>query len=484
MSQNTSCRLLLLLLLLLLLAVMSAVSTSPARTFAEERDGAPPRPQRVGDRLWLWAHPAGVYNGSFLADLGRESRIEPVDAARLMGLRNVYFIHYDGQPRPPLGGYFEPFKALDKVVWSLTGASGATSEELRDEVLRLAADQPNVTGFVLDDFFHAPAAGPPAAAEQAQWLADNNPAFPVTVTLTPPAPVACDALELAQSRWRTGDYRTKAFEVEVSADGSAWRRAAGGELPNEPGAAVRVRLEPGGRFAGLRVRVLSTHDTAGALSCGLTRVRAFDGDRPLDTGGWKAEASSAFPGHPAANAVATPESKAAVQPFDASLTTEQLRGLRGRATARGRRLPINAVVYTAQISPRAAAHLAEVDEVSLWTWAPADLEDLEANLSALERLAPGKPVVLGCYMFDFSANKPLPVEPMKRQVELGYRWLREGRVTGMIFLASPVCDLDLEAVEWTRRWVAEVGDLPLEQPAAVRDGSTGGAAPAGGLRRP
>lgn len=73
---------------------------------------------------------------------------------------------------------------------------------------------------------------------------------------------------------------------------------------------------------------------------------------------------------------------------------------------------------------------------------------------------------------------------MQRQTELGYRWLRVGGVTGMIFLASPVCDLDLEAVEWTRRWVAEVGGRPLELPANARDGSVGGPAPAGGSPRP
>jgi hypothetical protein len=70
-------------------------------------------------------------------------------------------------------------------------------------------------------------------------------------------------------------------------------------------------------------------------------------------------------------------------------------------------------------------------------------------------MSPGKQRVLGCYMWDYGTGHPMPVELMQRQVELGAQWLREGRIAGMIFLASCICDLELEAVEWTRRWIAE-----------------------------
>jgi hypothetical protein len=47
---------------------------------------------------------------------------------------------------------------------------------------------------------------------------------------------------------------------------------------------------------------------------------------------------------------------------------------------------------------------------------------------------------------------------MQKQCLLGLEWLRKGRIEGMIFLASCICDLNLEAVEWTRNWIREVGD--------------------------
>jgi len=122
------------------------------------------------------------------------------------------------------------------------------------------------------------------------------------------------------------------------------------------------------------------------------------------------------------------------------------------------------VIYTAQVKPAARAHLAEVDQICLWTWRPPDLKNLEANFTALERLAPDKQLFLGCYMFNFSNNKPLPVPLMQKQVELGYQWLRSGRIQGIIFLSTGTVGAGLEAVDWTRQWIRAHGDDSLDSP--------------------
>jgi hypothetical protein len=67
-------------------------------------------------------------------------------------------------------------------------------------------------------------------------------------------------------------------------------------------------------------------------------------------------------------------------------------------------------------------------------------------------------------MYDFDACRPLPVELMKQQAQTGLRWLQQGRSRGMIFLATPNVDVGLEAVDWTRRWIATTGDEPVKQP--------------------
>ncbi|MBM4091213.1 MAG: hypothetical protein FJ276_17595 [Planctomycetes bacterium] len=305
--------------------IRSAPLVATMFLFAGQISAQMERGETVRDRLWIWGHPAGVYNASFIADLPKKSVLEPVAAADTMGLRNMIFVRYDGKPAPPFETYFTPFQKLDRVYWSLVGASGATSAEEREQVFRLAEAHENLCGFILDDFFHASATGPASDPE--------------------------------------------------------------------------------------------------------------------------AEAAHL---------------KGSVAPFDASLSPQELRAIAERKV-RGLKLPVMAVVYTGQISLRAKQHLAEVDQICLWTWRPDDLRHLEGNLTKLEKLALNKPVFLGCYMFDFADRRPLPVALMQRQTELGYTWLKDGRIEGLIFLATPNVDVDLEAVAWTRDWIARVGDELLTE---------------------
>ena len=128
---------------------------------------------------------------------------------------------------------------------------------------------------------------------------------------------------------------------------------------------------------------------------------------------------------------------------------------------KGRHLDIGVTLYTHQLDPRIRPHLECCDVVSLWTWKAQDLKKLEQNFALAKSLAQGKQLRLGCYMWDFGAKKPMPVELMRKQCEFGLEQLRRNNISGMIFLASNICDLDLEAVEWSRQWIAEVGSEPL-----------------------
>jgi hypothetical protein len=294
----------------LVLPFIIALSALPIAGSADQRT--------VNDALWIWAHPAGVYNDSYLRSLDRKSTIEPVGAAEHMGIGNMIFVCYEGKPQPPFEDYYAPLRKMDRVYWSMVGAAGATSEATREAAFVLAEENENIVGWILDDFFREPGEG----------NADDTSTTPL-------------------------------------ADSAA--------------------------------------------------------------------------------------------PLRAALTPEELRVLRDHKV-RGRRMPVMSVIYTGQLKAGTRAHLAEIDELCLWTSRPADLAHLDANLAALEKLAPGKPVYLGCYMYDFHERKPLPVALMQRQVEQGYEWLKEGRIVGMIFLGTPNVDVGLEAVEWTKRWIGANGN--------------------------
>jgi hypothetical protein len=145
----------------------------------------------------------------------------------------------------------------------------------------------------------------------------------------------------------------------------------------------------------------------------------------------------------------------------AAFTFDELRALRQQLAIGTRQLDLWVVVYTHQLTESVVPYLNFCDVVSFWTWRAEDLANLESGFAKLEKLLPTKRKVLGCYMWDFGAARPMPLDCMKQQCELGRAWLQAGRIDGMIFLASPICDLELEAVEWTRQWIAEVGDEPV-----------------------
>ena len=58
-------------------------------------------------------------------------------------------------------------------------------------------------------------------------------------------------------------------------------------------------------------------------------------------------------------------------------------------------------------------------------------------------------VRLGVYMWNFNNKAIIPIELMKHQLDLAYRWLKSGEVEGLIFHCTPLCDMNLEAVEYS-----------------------------------
>lgn len=254
----------------------------------------------VRDRSWIFTVHAGGDNEGW--GLPKPSRMTPAEGAFYLGVPNLLLIRSHNIPAIPFDQYAIPLRPLKRVVWSLVGSGGKTGAEDRKAALELAHRFPNITGFIMDDFFH--------------------------------------------------------------------------------------------------------RDGSGALS------------------------------------------------------PQELQALRKDLVIDGRKRDLYVVVYSHQLHLPLAGHLAHCDKITFWTWRSDDLKDLEGNFERLEKMAPRHGKLLGLYLWDYGAKRPMPLERMKRQCELGLGWLKEKRLEGMIFLANTVCDLELESVEWTRKWIAQVGGQP------------------------
>ena len=259
----------------------------------------------VRDKFWIWGHDSGSHKNQF--GLEGSSRMTPAEGAFYLGVPNIIMVRYDDRPEPPFHQYALSFRPLKRVVWSIVGAGGATANDEIKMASELAAEFPNFSGVMMDDFFQ-------------------------------------------------------------------YDHASG---------------------------------------------------------------------------------KIAVH------TVDELEAIQNRLAIPGRKLDLWVVLYDHQLEHPVEEHLAVCDVVSFWTWTSEKLESLERNFHKAEEMAPSCRRALGCYMYDYGNGKPMPVDLMKYQCELGLSWLQSGRIEGMIFLASCICDMDFETVEWTRQWISEVGDMEL-----------------------
>ena len=264
---------------------------------ASARVADPPASSTVRDRLWVWGLDASFdWPAHEEGESPAKNRMGPVEGAVHLGVPNVMFIQYQGIPAAPFQQYYPPFKAMKQVYWTLSNNGNQVHElgQEQERVYQLAADNPNITGLLLDDFL----IGPYGDNDDSHWLAANNATFPVSLVLSLPQEVVADSLVLTQTAWEGGGYRTAKFAVDVSRDGTNWQEVAAGELPDEAGATRKLSF-PEQPLGFLRIRVLSSHDTQVAMSCGLKALAVFRQDQPISLTGTQFRASSEYPGHEA-----------------------------------------------------------------------------------------------------------------------------------------------------------------------------------------
>ena len=132
---------------------------------------------------------------------------------------------------------------------------------------------------------------------------------------------------------------------------------------------------------------------------------------------------------------------------------ERIKKISDRLHAAGLELWI--VVYGHQFeTPHLKDYLDLCDVVNFWTWRAAELPLLEKRLEKLRSLAPDKKIALGCYMWDFGDSKPISIADMEYQCNRALEQYRNGLISDIVMLGSPLCGMDVEAVEWSKDWVA------------------------------
>lgn len=131
----------------------------------------------IGDRLWMWGHhamsfasmkddPKEQYNLPF------DRRIDMADACRAMGVPGCFVVRWRQLPtKEELPGYMKQFAQTKRVGFSITDQAPESFDEKIRMGLELADRMPNLTSFVMDDFFSYNGYG--SSPERIQKLRDE-----------------------------------------------------------------------------------------------------------------------------------------------------------------------------------------------------------------------------------------------------------------------------------------------------------------------
>ena len=113
----------------------------------------------VGDRLWMWGHHADSF-ASMKGDakeqynLPFERRIDMAAACREMGIPGCFVVRWRNLPKKAdLTDYMRQFVATKRVGFSITDQAPEPFEEKIRLGLEFADRMPNLTTFVMDDYF-------------------------------------------------------------------------------------------------------------------------------------------------------------------------------------------------------------------------------------------------------------------------------------------------------------------------------------------
>jgi len=92
---------------------------------------------------------------------------------------------------------------------------------------------------------------------------------------------------------------------------------------------------------------------------------------------------------------------------------------------------------------------------TLWFWNTRSFDRMEQNVRrARELLEPDMPLMLGLYMRNFGDGfAPVTGSKMKALLVIAGRLLREGTVTSLVFHPTMSADMDVPAVNISKRWI-------------------------------
>ena len=148
---------------------------------------------RLSDRLWMWGHDSGVYDGP-KGEYGipLSPAISMADACADMGIPNVCVIRWEKAD----AAYLAQFRRMRRVSWVIGSVHRKAYQNLREHDFDLIGKMPNLVGFDLDDLFLGGAARQVKTPEGERLVLPTDPTYEQIQELSARAKAAARPMDL------------------------------------------------------------------------------------------------------------------------------------------------------------------------------------------------------------------------------------------------------------------------------------------------
>lgn len=140
-------------------------------------------------------------------------------------------------------------------------------------------------------------------------------------------------------------------------------------------------------------------------------------------------------------------------------SVESIRDMRNKLHRFDRRpLDLWLVWYAHQLDYELTEYIKLFDVMTLWEWKGSNLARLDSNIDKFIDKTSDKRRLVGCYLYNYGERMPMTVDQMAHQLEICLQRIKQGDIEGIVFCANTVVDIGLEAVAFTRDWIAKNGN--------------------------
>ena len=118
------------------------------------------------------------------------------------------------------------------------------------------------------------------------------------------------------------------------------------------------------------------------------------------------------------------------------------------------------VLYAHQLDEELEKYLECFDGITFWLWESEKINDIEKYYEKFFDLAKDKKIMPGIYLWEYSLEKPTPIDSslFEKQLKYCFELMRQKKISGTVFCSSTIGDAELDVNGILKEYIRKYGD--------------------------